>query len=321
MAWMPKSTPKTEHKYVDQRLSAYIDGELPPEEQGVVERHLASCQDCQWNLDTLRQTVQWTRELPTVPVPRVFTVPIAARPERARRWRWSLPLLQGATALVALLLVFMVAGDFLLAGRLAVVAPSMGGAVMEQPAADVQLTAAVVAEAEAELETPAIEEPQAEDKALLPPSAAPTTTVQKALPAEKAIEEAQVAVTPTSENATMGAVSFEPPAEGEKEAAGAPRAPAPPGTVTETLDVTAAKPTTTSSPTVAPTLATTAAPTVVALAPEAAEAPAERKEAVTAWQPQPLTHWLSAAEIILAVVFVLLASATVVLMVRRRRAR
>jgi len=321
MAWMPKSTPKTEHEYVGERLSAYIDGELPPEEQGVVERHLASCQDCQWNLATLRQTVQWTRELPTVPVPHVFTIPVAARLDRARRWRWSLPVLQGATASVALLLVFVVAGDFLLTGMLPAVVPPMGGAVMEQPAADVQLTAAIVAEAV--LETPAVEEPRAEDKAMPPPSAAPTVAAQKALPAaEKMVEEAQVAVTPTLENAALGAAGFEPSPEGEKEAAEAPRAPAPQVAATEALPATSmVGPAPTLLPTVAPTIAPTVAPTVVALAPEVAEAPTERKEAVSNWQREPPSTWLGTAEIVLAVAFVLLASATVALMVRRRRAR
>ena len=321
MAWMPKSTPQTEHEYVDERLSAYIDGELPSEEQGVVERHLASCQDFQWNLDSLRQTVQWTRELPTVPVPRVFTIPVAARPERARRWRWSLPVLQGATALVTLLLVLVVAGDFLLTGKLAVVAPPLGGAVMEQPAADVQLTAAIVTEAVLETPLSAVEEPQAEDKAMPPPSAAPTVVAQKALPAKEEIEEAQVAVTPTAESRAMGAAGFEPPPEGEKEAAEAPRALAPPGAATETLGATAVvRPTATLSPTVEPTSVPAAAPTVVALAPEVAEVPAERGEAVTSWQPEPPIPWLGTVEIVLAVAFVLLASATFVLMVRRRRA-
>ena len=114
-----KPDAKTEHTYFEERLSAYLDGELLPQEQAAVEHHLDTCPACQWDLDTLRQTVQWTSELPTLTVPRVFTIPAPAEPERAARRRWRfVPLMQGATALIALLLFFVVAGDFVLTGSL-----------------------------------------------------------------------------------------------------------------------------------------------------------------------------------------------------------
>ncbi len=129
-----------EHRYVEERLSAYLDGRLSSQEQRVVEHHLARCPACRWNLRTLRQTVQWTRELPTVPVPRAFTLPVAPRARAVPRPRRSwLPVLQGATALVALLLVVVVAGDLLLLGLLPASAPRPV-AMPEQPAAAVQVT-------------------------------------------------------------------------------------------------------------------------------------------------------------------------------------
>lgn len=136
----PGDRATTEHRYVEERLSAYLDGRLSSQEQRVVEHHLARCPACRWNLRTLRQTVQWTRELPMVPVPRAFTLPVAPRaravPQPRRSW---LPVLQGATALVALLLVVVVAGDLLLLGLLPTSAPRPV-AVPEQPAAAVQVT-------------------------------------------------------------------------------------------------------------------------------------------------------------------------------------
>jgi len=115
MSWLGKHK-QTEHRHFEEQLSAYLDGELLPREQEAVEQHLATCPSCRWNLNTQRQTVQWTSELPMVRVPRTFTIPVPAQPARAaRRWR-LLPALQGATALVALLLFFVIAGDVMLTG-------------------------------------------------------------------------------------------------------------------------------------------------------------------------------------------------------------
>ena len=124
MSLFRQSEDRIDHQYVEDRISAYIDGDLSPREQKVVDQHLVTCPACQWHLDTIRQTVQWTRELPTLPVPRVFTIPVPAqRVPAPRRRRSFVPLLQGATALIALLLVFTVAGDVLLTGTLPVGAP------------------------------------------------------------------------------------------------------------------------------------------------------------------------------------------------------
>lgn len=175
-----KPDAKTEHTYFEERLSTYLDGELLPQEQATVEQHLDTCPACQWDLDTLRQTVQWTRDLPTLTVPRVFTVPAPAEPERAARPRWRLvPVMQGATALIALLLFFVVAGDFLLLGNgrqlsapkpMMVQATAPAGAVEEAPAEEVvmlvetlevevpkEVVTVVVTEAEMVVETVVVE--------------------------------------------------------------------------------------------------------------------------------------------------------------------
>jgi hypothetical protein len=52
----------TEHVHVS--LSAYMDGELPPQEQSAVEAHLKACPECAQHLEQLSQTDLACRELP-----------------------------------------------------------------------------------------------------------------------------------------------------------------------------------------------------------------------------------------------------------------
>lgn len=167
----PGDRATTEHDYVEERLSAYLDGVLSAREQRIVDHHLARCPACRWNLRTLRQTVQWTRELSMVPVPRAFTLPTTVRARPAPRPRRSfLPLLQGATVLVALLLVFVVAGDVWLLGLLPASAPRPVAAP-EQPAAQVEVSRGTALQKEA---APA---PLAEAKREVEATAAPSPPV------------------------------------------------------------------------------------------------------------------------------------------------
>ena len=126
---------QSEHQRVEEMLSAYIDGELTPEEWARVERHLAQCEACARNLRTLRQTVGLLRQLPTVPVPRSFVLRPAPRPVRAGR---AYTYLRAATALAAALLVVALAGDLLLTGLAPArrAAPPPTVPVMEKRAAE-----------------------------------------------------------------------------------------------------------------------------------------------------------------------------------------
>ena len=58
-----------------ERLSAYIDGELPSAEAQQLEAHLASCAECRRELDELRQLRTLLRALPSPRPPRSFTLP------------------------------------------------------------------------------------------------------------------------------------------------------------------------------------------------------------------------------------------------------
>jgi anti-sigma factor RsiW len=45
------------HKRTTEAFSAYVDGELPPNERAHVEEHLASCIQCRVSLERFRRTV------------------------------------------------------------------------------------------------------------------------------------------------------------------------------------------------------------------------------------------------------------------------
>jgi anti-sigma factor RsiW len=107
---------KSEHQWVGESLSAYIDGELTGRERARVEQHLKECQSCAENLRTLRQTVALVKELPLIPAPRSFAVrPTVVRPRPAPApSAWGYGLLKGATAIAALLFVLLIGGDLAL---------------------------------------------------------------------------------------------------------------------------------------------------------------------------------------------------------------
>ena len=133
---------RSEHRWVEESLSCYMDGELSAAEKARVESHLHDCQACAYNLNTLQQTVALLKELPTVPAPRSFAVRPAAvtRKPAIAPPSWGFGLLRGATALAALLLVLLVGGDlalhFVVGGPLVSWAPA---APAPPPAAEVAL--------------------------------------------------------------------------------------------------------------------------------------------------------------------------------------
>lgn len=208
----------TEHRWVEENLSAYLDGELTARDREAVERHLSTCRDCQWNLKTLGQTVRWTKELPVVPLPRVFTVPAAAQPARARRRSWSYGLLQGATALVALLLVFALAGDFLLSGALPAARPEpqvIKEMVVVETVAVQAVATEVTRQVELEAAAPAAPATEVVAEKAVSVEATPSPELYPAAPTELPPGEPLAAPAPTAvpEVSGMAAPGFGPPAE------------------------------------------------------------------------------------------------------------
>ena len=255
MNWIRKNKHRIEDDCCAQRLSAYLDCELSAEERAAVERHLAKCEGCCWDLETLRQTVEWTRNCAPVRVPRAFTLPVeAAAPQavRARRPAWGLPFLQGATALVALLFVVVVVGDLSLGGATPRSAPQMvalqATAEMDQAVAvqAVEVTRAVVVEVvetvavEAAVEMPTSEPAAAKalspEATAIPPSAPEALTMVAPEPTLAGEAGGVGAGEPSGLSVTMAvlAVEVEPSASLSKAAATS--------TATATLAFTAVAP-------------------------------------------------------------------------------
>lgn len=117
---------KSEHKRVEEMLSAYLDGELSPKEQARVEKHLTRCADCAQNLHTLQQTVVLLEQLPPVAVPRSFAIrPVqAARRPSFFQTRRAYVYLRAATALATILFAVVLAGDAFLTGLAPYLAPA-----------------------------------------------------------------------------------------------------------------------------------------------------------------------------------------------------
>jgi anti-sigma factor RsiW len=98
---------------LDERLDAWVDGELPAEAAAQVEAHLASCPLCQERGRRLRQLLAHAAALPRSVAPQRDLWPgIAREVERERSWRWAsvgwspAVLAAAATVLVGLAAVF-----------------------------------------------------------------------------------------------------------------------------------------------------------------------------------------------------------------------
>ena len=100
------------HSKLRELLSSYIDGEVTDAERARVEEHLATCDACHEELESLRWTVSVLKEMPEIQTSRSFAVsaPSDRAPERPRlvtvtRWAAS----AAAVLLVALVLSEVVA--------------------------------------------------------------------------------------------------------------------------------------------------------------------------------------------------------------------
>ncbi|GAB4522674.1 MAG: zf-HC2 domain-containing protein [Anaerolineales bacterium] len=93
------------------RLSAYLDGALPPQEHARLETRLQQDPDLQHELDTLRHTRLILRAAPRPRLPRNFTLSpemVAARPSFLE---WFRPTMQWSAALAFVFLLFTIAGQ------------------------------------------------------------------------------------------------------------------------------------------------------------------------------------------------------------------
>lgn len=95
-----------------ERLSAYLDGELPAAERAALGAHLSGCAQCQRELAALRQTRALLRSLPTPALPRDFRLPAQPAIVPARRRRppvWARPAQAIGTIAAMIGLAFLIA--------------------------------------------------------------------------------------------------------------------------------------------------------------------------------------------------------------------
>jgi hypothetical protein len=346
---------KAEHRRIREMLSLYIDGELSSRDRARVEEHLAECDDCTWELETLRQTVDLMGQLPKVPVPRAFTIYETPRPRPFGLFqaRWVYAYLKGATAVAAALLILVLAADALFqfqrmttsfAPAKEFAAPATAPTVVarqEAPPAPMEapsLPEEVLGEAEVTPSPSAVEEtkalgpmptpigPAAREDGLTARAGATATPMATPMPL---VDKAEATGTP------QPAAAMEAPAEeGALEAPVAPAAapmatPQPQMTATPILAAPSAPVSATPSPTPTP-LATATATATVTPAPTAtpvsmARAPAEvrptEEKGALVGQPArprpPRLTLLRVVEVSLCLLVMVLIAAT--LIVRRRK--
>ena len=61
------------------QLSTLLDGQLPVEEREFSDAHLATCEQCQQELESLRQTKMLLHAMPRPVLPRSFTLPVSTQ--------------------------------------------------------------------------------------------------------------------------------------------------------------------------------------------------------------------------------------------------
>src|SRR5258708_26515458 len=90
-------------------LSAHLDRELRPDEQGEVVRHLAACSPCQREMSSLLLLKEEMRRLPLPSIPAELIAEIESQTVFRMRWRealrpWWIPTFALATGFAAWLL-------------------------------------------------------------------------------------------------------------------------------------------------------------------------------------------------------------------------
>ena len=83
---MPATSPCS---WTQERIEAYIDGELTPVEQGRLEAHAATCAACAAELEDARRLVGALHTLPSLTCPNAVSQALQTRVRQTRRRRWG----------------------------------------------------------------------------------------------------------------------------------------------------------------------------------------------------------------------------------------
>lgn len=125
-----RSRPEEIHNYVEERLSDYLDGTLPPKERSELDAHLKQCERCAASLGSLRWTVGLLKQAPGPSLPRSFTLPVpesqrAPAPRPAMSWNWGGLATLAATFVVVVFLTIGGVSLFLYGSSPATPAPNV----------------------------------------------------------------------------------------------------------------------------------------------------------------------------------------------------
>ena len=107
---MPSTSPCS---WTQERIEAYIDGELTPVEQGRLEAHVATCAACPAELEDARQLVGALRALPRVTCPDAVSQALQDRIHRTRQDRWRTAAKRWYKPLAAAAVLALIAGHLL----------------------------------------------------------------------------------------------------------------------------------------------------------------------------------------------------------------
>ena len=191
-------------------LSAYLDGELTARQRAKLENELNRNSALKAELDDLRRTVQMVRSLPTLAVPRSFTLDPAVYGRVKPRRLYLYPIMRAATVAAMLVFVFLFAGDlFLGSGAMAPTQDVEMMAVETTRVVEKELAIPEAAEME-QMGDEAVEEPAAELLGEAPTGEDSAEERQLTAPAEEVVEkvvemeeevvlEAESALAPTAE--------------------------------------------------------------------------------------------------------------------------
>lgn len=220
---------KTEEEKQQERLSAYLDNALTPQERQAFEEQLRADTALQANLEQQRLVKQNVSQLPKVRSPRNFTLDPAAYGRPAPQTAFRLyPIMRGATVVAAVLLIFLFSLEFF--SPLGEQAEILTGAqsvstnvAMEEAAEPAAEEPAPAAPAEILSEEPS--ETVSDEEAAVEEEVAEEEAMEEA-PMEEVVEEAELAP-PTEQtageaaagDATLPEATEQPFTEIEEEAA------------------------------------------------------------------------------------------------------
>ena len=104
---MPSTSPCS---WTQERIEAYIDGELTPVEQGRLETHAATCAACAAELEDARRLVGALRDLPSLTCPDAVSQALQDRIYRTRQDRWRTTAKRWYKPLAAAAVLALIAG-------------------------------------------------------------------------------------------------------------------------------------------------------------------------------------------------------------------